>query len=53
MSQALSYHCVEYIKLDVCAKFHDHWSNNNKVIMRTPMADSLKKADVKWGLFAN
>ena len=27
------YHCVEYIKLDICAKFHDHWSNNNKVMM--------------------
>ena len=33
MSQAFCYHCVEYIKLHACAKFHDHWSNNNKVIM--------------------
>ena len=27
-------HCVEYIKLHhTCAKFHDHWSNNNKVMI--------------------
>ena len=32
-SQIFCYHCVEYIKLDTCAKFHDHRSNNNKVIM--------------------
>ena len=33
MSQKFCYHCVEYIKLHICAKFHDHWSNNNKVMM--------------------
>ena len=27
------YQCVEYIKLNNCAKFHDHRSNNNKVMM--------------------
>ena len=31
-SQTFCYHCVEYIKLDTCAKFHDHRSNNNKVM---------------------
>ena len=25
---------MEYIKLDISAKFHDHRSNNNKVIMK-------------------
>ena len=45
------YHCVECIKLDTCAKFHDHRSNNNKVIMGggpscspPPMTDGSKKA---------
>ena len=33
MSQIFCYHCVEYIKLDTCAKVHDHRSNNNKVMM--------------------
>ena len=33
MSQIFCYHCVEYIKLDTCAKFHDHQSNNNKVMI--------------------
>ena len=27
------YNCVEYIQLDICAKFHDHQVNNNKVMM--------------------
>ena len=35
-SQTFSYHCVEYIKLDICAKFHDHRSNDNKVMMVGP-----------------
>ena len=29
----LSRICVEYIKLDTCAKFDDHQRNNNKVMM--------------------
>ena len=33
MSQTFYYHCAEYIKLDTCAKFHDHRNNNNKVVM--------------------
>ena len=48
------YHCVEYIKLDTCAKFYDH---NNKVMMGDPHAppppttitDGSKKAHVKLG----
>ena len=32
-SQIFCYHCVEYIKLDTCAKFHDQRSNNIKVMM--------------------
>ena len=47
-SQIFLYHCVEYIKLDTCAKFHDHRSNNNKVMMGgphapPPMTDGSKK----------
>ena len=47
-SQCFCYHCVEYIKLDTCAKFHDHRSNNNKVmmgwaLMAPPMTDGSKK----------
>ena len=46
------YCCLEYIKLDTCAKFHDHPRNNsNKVIMAPhsplppppPMTDDSKK----------
>ena len=37
-SQIFCYHCVEYIKLDTCAKFYDHRSNNNKVMMEGPHA---------------
>ena len=44
------YHCVEYIKLDICVKFHDHRSNNNNVMMGggglcppSPMTDGSKK----------
>ena len=33
ISQRFCYHCVEYIKLDTCVPFHDHQSNNNKVMM--------------------
>ena len=33
MSLTFCYHCVECIKLNTCTKFHDHWSNNKKVIM--------------------
>ena len=32
-SQSFCYHCAEYIKLDTCARFRDHWSNNNKVMI--------------------
>ena len=32
------YRCVEYFKLDTCAKFHDHGSNNNNVMMLGPHA---------------
>ena len=35
-SQIFCYHCVEYIKLDACAKFHDHRSYNNIVMMEGP-----------------
>ena len=49
MSQTFCYHCVEYIRFDTCAKFHDHQSNNNKVMMGRPscppfpMTDGSKK----------
>ena len=49
-SQTFCYHCVEYIKLDNCAKFYDHQSNNNKVMMgghMPPMTDDSEKAHVK------
>ena len=35
---------IEYIKLDTCAKFHDHWSNN-KVIMGALMPPPPRKTD--------
>ena len=38
MSQTFCYHCIEYIKFDTCANFHDHWNNNRKVIMGALMA---------------
>ena len=33
LKQFFCYHCVEYIKLDICGTFHDHRSNNNKVMI--------------------
>ena len=30
-SRPFCYHCVEYIKLDICAKFCDHWSDSTKL----------------------
>ena len=52
MSQAFCCHCVEYIKTDICAKFHDHRSNNNKVMMGAcPITDGSKKAHVKTLIF--
>ena len=47
-SQTFSYHCVEYINLDSCVKFHDHRNNNNKVMIRggmppPPITDGSKK----------
>ena len=33
-SQTLFNYCVEYVKLDTCAKFHDHQSNNSKVMVQ-------------------
>ena len=44
------YHCIEYIKFDTCAKFHDHWSNNEKAIMGAPplVMDDLKKPMLFW-----
>ena len=42
MSQFFGCHCVEYIKLDTCAKFHDHQSNNDKVMM--VLSGSLKSS---------
>ena len=47
-SQIFCYYCVEYNKLDIRAKFHDHRSNNNKVMMGSlmpppPMTDGSKK----------
>ena len=35
-SQIFCYNSVEYIKLDTCVKFHDHRSNNNKVMKGGP-----------------
>ena len=32
-SPIFCYHCIEYIKLDTCVKFHDYRSNNNKAMM--------------------
>ena len=53
-SQTFCYHCVEYMKLDTCAKFHGHRSNNNNVMMGAlmpppppPITDGSKKAHVK------
>ena len=37
-SQIFCYQCVEYIKLDIYTKFHDHRSNSNKVMMGDPHA---------------
>ena len=37
-SQLICCHCVEYIKFDICAKFYDHRSNKNKVMMGVPHA---------------
>ena len=53
-SQTFCRHCVEYIKVDNCVKFHDHWSNNNKVMMGAlmplpPPPPLMKKAHVKQG----
>ena len=39
-SQTFCYHCVEYIKLETCAKFHDHWNDTNKVMKGGPHAPS-------------
>ena len=42
--------CVEYIKLDTCAKFDDHHRNNNNVMIGGGgllMIDVSKKAQVK------
>ena len=46
MSQFLCYHCVEYIKLDTCAKCHDHRSDNNKVMMGGPHAPPMTLFDM-------
>ena len=37
------------MKFDTCAKFHDHRSNNNKVMMGAPMADGSKKIPCQIG----
>ena len=37
-SKLFCHHCVEVIKLDTYSKFHDHRSNNNKVMMGGPHA---------------
>ena len=38
---------MEYIKLDTCVQFHDHRSNNNKVMMtddsKRAMSNRVKK----------
>ena len=34
------YSCVEYIKLDTFTKFHDHQSNNDKVMIGALMPPS-------------
>ena len=44
--------CVEYIKLDTCARFDDHQRNNNNVMIGgggggVLMTDVSKKAQVK------
>ena len=44
------YHCVEYIKLDTCTKFHDHRSNNNKVMMGGPHDWRFKESPCQIGL---
>ena len=38
MSQFFVNNCVEYIKLDACAKFHDHWSNKRQSYDWAPYA---------------
>ena len=54
MSRNFCYHCVEYIKLDTCAKFHDHQSNNNKVMiggaLMPPHNWRFKKSPYQIGL---
>ena len=57
-SQTFRYHCVECMKLDTCAKYHDPRSNNNKFMMEeahAPITDDLKKPmanSVKFILFS-
>ena len=44
-SQTFCYQCIEYIKLDTCAKFHDHQSDNYKVMTdnsKKPMSNRVK-----------
>ena len=50
MSQFFCYHCVEYIKLDTCTKFHDHRSNKNKVMMGVPLLLTVQKGPCQIGL---
>ena len=45
-SQTFYHHCIEYITLVTCAKFYDHWSNNNNVTMGAlmpPITDGSNK----------
>ena len=43
-SQTFCYLCVEYIKLDTCAKLHDHQKNNKKVMM----GEGLMPSPLPW-----
>ena len=48
MSQTFCYHCVKYTKLDtICAKFHDHWTNNNKVIIEASCSQLMTEGSKK------
>ena len=53
--QMFCYHCVEYVNFDICAKFHNHQSCNNKkwwggALMLPPHDWRFKKSPCQIGL---
>ena len=49
-TNTFSYHFEEYVKLDTCSQFHDHWSNNNALIPHPLMTDGSQKEKCQIGL---